>query len=478
VLSALFEGLVAEDPRDLHPVPGVAESWDISPDGLEYTFHLRANARWSNGDPVTAPDFVASFRRLLTPSLGADNAALLYVILNAEAFHQGRLADFAEVGIAAPDARTLHLTLAHPAPYLLSVLAQMPGMPVPVATIATYGPVGERGNPWTRPGRLVGNGPFVLRTWQPNRVIVVERSPTYWDAGRVRLQAIHFRPIDSRDAEERAFRAGQLHVTSGLPVGKVDAYRADTPQFLRIDAYCDPYFFRLNIRRPPLDNEGVRAALALAVDRTALARQILRGGQEAAASFTPPGIPGYAPPPGLRTDYPAARRLLAEAGYPDGRGMPPLELLCTFSENRRLIAEAVQEMWRRELGVEVRLVNQELKTIFAERRAGRYQILLSDWVGDYLDASTFLDVWRGHSGNNHTGWSSAEYDSLLFAADRTADPAERARLLQQAEARLLAAAPIIPLFFDKNVFLIRPSVHGWHPNLLGHHPYKEVWLGK
>ena len=476
VVSALFEGLVTEDPHDLHPVPGVADRWEISPDGLVYTFHLRPAARWSDGDPVTAQDFVASFRRILTPSLAADNAALFYVLLNAEAFNQGRLADFGQVGCSALDDHTLRLTLAHPAPYFLGLLTQMPFLPVPVATIAKYGPSDQRGNPWTRPGRLVGNGPFTLAAWRPNEVIIVEKSPTYWDAAHVRLRAIHFYPIDSQDAEERAFRAGQLHVTYTVPVGKVDAYRRDAPRFLRIDPYFNTYFFRLNVRRPALDNAGVRRALALAVDRRAIVEHILRGGQQPAVSLTPPGLADYAPPAVLTTDFAAARRRLAEAGYPGGRGLPPLELLYNNSENHRLVAEAVQEMWRRELGVDLRLVNQELKVVLEERRAGQYQILLSDWVGDYLDASTFLDVWRGDGGNNHTGWSSADYDALLAAADRTANPAARVALLQRAETLLLAAAPVIPLYFNTHVFLLRPSVRGWYPTLLDHHPYKYVWL--
>ena len=476
VVSALFEGLVTEDPRDLHPVPGVAERWEASPDGLTYTFHLRADAKWSNGDPVTAPDFVASFRRILTPSLAADNATLFYLVLNAEAFNQGRLADFAQVGFTAPDDRTLRITLAHPAPYFLTLLAQMPWLPVPLPAIEKYGAADQRGNPWTRPGRLVGNGPFVLKTWKPNEVIIVEKSPTYWDAARVRLQAIHFHPIDSQDAEERAFRAGQLHVTYTLPVGKVDAYRRDTPQFLRRDPYFNTYFFRLNVRRPPLDDAQVRRALALAVDRQAIVEHILRGGQQPATSFTPPSLADYPPPAEVRTDFAAARGLLAAAGHPGGRGLPPLELLYNNSENHRLLAEAVQEMWRRELGVEVRLVNQELKVVLAERRTGQYQILLSDWVGDYPDASTFLDVWRGDSGNNHTGWASSDYDSLLLAAARTVDPAERAVLLQRAESLLLTAMPVVPLYFNTHVFLLQPSVHGWYPTVLDHHPYKCVWL--
>lgn len=476
VVSALFEGLVTEDPSDLHPVPGVAERWEISPDGLTYTFHLRADAKWSNGDPVTAPDFVASFRRILTPSLAADNATLFYLVRNAEAFNQGRLADFAQVGFMADDDRTLRITLAQPAPYFLTLLAQMPWLPVPLPAIEKYGAAGQRGNPWTRPGRLVGNGPFVLKTWKPNEVIIVEKSPTYWDAARVRLQAIQFHPIDSQDAEERAFRAGQLHVTYTLPVGKVDAYRRAAPQFLRRDPYFNTYFFRLNVRRPPLDNEQVRRALALAVDRQAIVEHVLRGGQQPATSLTPPGLADYTPPAAVTADFDAARRLLAAAGHAGGHGLPPLELLYNNSENHRLLAEAVQEMWRRELGVEVRLANQELKVVLAERRTGQYQILLSDWVGDYPDASTFLDVWRGDSGNNHTGWASSEYDSLLLAAARTVNPAERAVLLQRAESLLLTAMPVVPLYFNTHVFLLQPSVHGWYSTVLDHHPYKYVWL--
>ncbi len=476
VVSALFEGLVNEDPHDLHPVPGVAASWDVSPDGLVYVFHLRADARWSNGEPVTAGDFLASFHRLLTPSLGAENASLFSGVRNAEAYSQGRLTDFSEVGITALDDRTLRITLAHPVPYLLSLLAQTAALPVHLPTIERYGPSGQRGSAWTRAGRLVGNGPFGLTQWRPNRVIVVEKSPTYWDAAKVRLHGIRFFPIDSRDAEERAFRSGQLHVTYTLPAAKVEAYRRDAPQFLRIDPYLNTYFFRLNVRRPPLDQPGVRRALARAIDRAALARDVLRGGRQAAPTLTPPNLPDYTPPAGQPTDAAEARRLLAEAGYPEGRGLPALELLCDNSENLRLVAEAVQEMWRRNLGITVRLRNLEMKAVQAERRSGRYQIILADWVADYFDADTFLNAWRGDSGNNQTGWSSADFDALLTAAARTVDPVARTRLLQRAETLLLDDAPVIPLYFNPHVFLLQPSVHGWYSNLLDHHPYQAVWL--
>ena len=478
VLSALLEGLVGEDPVDLHPVPGVAERWEVSPDGLIYAFHLRADARWSNGEPVTATDFVASFRRMLTPALGADDATMLYPVLNAEAYHRGRLADFTQVGFAALDQRTLRVTLGYPTPYFLSLLSQPAWLPVPLATIARYGPTDRRGNPWARPGRFVGNGPFTLKAWRPNQVIIVEKSPTYWNAAHVRLQAVHFHPIDSLDAEERAFRAGQLHLTEAIPPAKIDAYRQSQPELLRVDPYLGTYFYRLNIDRPCLNEPRVRRALAMAVDRRAIVEHILRGGQLPAQAFTPPGMGGYLPPAGIPTDFAGARRLLAEVGYPGGRGLPPFELLFNSSESHQLIAEAVQEMWRRELGVEVRLVNQELKSTQDARRTGNFQILRSVWIGDYVDPASFLGVWTSTSGNNFTGWSSADYDRLMDAAARTADPAARNACFQRAEALLLEAAPIIPIYYYTHVFLLRPSVHGWHPTLLDHHPYQDVWLGE
>ena len=478
VLSALLEGLVTEDPVDLHPVRGVAESWATSPDGLVYLFHLRTDARWSDGTPVTAADFIASFRRVLTPAFGAQYATMLYPVRNAEAFHRGRLADFGAVGFAALDEHTLRITLEHPTPYFLSLLSHPAWLPVPVATLARYGPIDRPGNPWARPGRFVGNGPFVLKTWQRNQVIIVEKSGTYWDAAKVRLNAIHFYPNKSNAAEDRAFRSGQLHLTEAMPPAKIDAYRQSRSPVLRIDPYLGTYFYRLNVHQPFLNDPRVRRALAMAVDRQGIVDHVLRGGQLPATAFTPPGMSGYAPPAGIPADFAAAQRLLVDAGYPGGRGLPPFELLFNSSEGHQLIAEAIQEMWRRELGIEVRLVNQELKSTQDARRTGSFQILRSVWIADYADPLSFLDIWRSDSGNNFTGWSNADYDRLLNQAVRTADLAARNALLQQAETILLDAAPIIPVNYYTHIFLLQPSVHGWYPTLLDHHPYKYVWLGE
>jgi oligopeptide transport system substrate-binding protein len=475
VLSALFEGLVDEDPVDLHPVPGVAQSWDLSQEGLTYTFHLRPEARWSNGDPVTAGDFIASWHRMLLPSLGAENATQLYVIAGAEAFNRGA-GKFAAVGLAAPDPHTLVVRLAHPTASFLARLNQPAWWPVHLPTLARYGAAAERGHPWALPGRLIGNGPFVLSAWQPGQEIVVTASPTFWNAAHLRLRAIHFHLIDALDAEELAFRAGQLHLTEALPPGKVDSYRREAPNRLRIDPLLGTYYLRVNVQRPGLDDVRVRRALWLAVDRAALVAKVLRGGQQPATTFTPPGLTGYTPPPGPGFDPTAARRLLAAAGHAGGAGLREFGLLYSSSEVNREIAEALQEMWRRELGVRVRLENRDVKSLLAARRIGAYDLLRSSWIADYEDPATFLDPMRSADGNNATGWSNSAYDTAVAAASRTLDPIVRTAFFAQAERLLVAEAPIIPLYHYTHVFLLAPSVRGWHPTLLDHHPYAAVSL--
>jgi len=404
---------------------------------------------------------------------------MLYVLQGAEAFHKGAAKDFSAVGARAVDARTLRLTLEHPAPYFLSLLINPAWLPVPLATIEKHGPAYQRGNPWTRPENIVTNGPFVLKTWRQNQVITTAKSPHYWDAATVRLNGVHFYPVESVDAEERMFRAGQLHLTEAVPIAKIDTYRRDSPGLIRSDPYLGSYFFRFNTRRPPFTDARVRRALSLAVDREIIAGKILRGGERPAHNLVPPDTAGYTFPAETAVGATAkdeARRLLKEAGFEGGKGLPPVEILFNTSENHRLIAEAIQEMWRRDLGVDARLVNQENKVVLAARRAGDYQILRSNWIGDYIDPATFLDIFRSDSGNKYTGWGHPDYDAALFAAARTADPVARHELFRKAERILVAEAPIIPVYFFTHTLLKQPSVRGWNPTLLDHHPYKHVWL--
>lgn len=477
VLSALFEGLVSEDPTDLHPVPGVAQSWEVSPDGLTYTFVLRESAKWSDGGPVVAQDFVDSYRRMLAPSFGADNAAMLFIFQNAEAFHSGALKDFQQVGVHALDTRRLQLKLEHPAPAFLSMLTQMAFMPVPLRTIEKFGASDRSGNTWARPHQLVGNGPFVLDEWKIGQKLTALKSPTYWDATTVKLKEVEFYFIESQEAEERAFRAGQIHLTEALPISKVDSYRQNDPQHLRIDPFLATEFFRINVSRPFLDDLRVREALNLAVDRKAIAQNLLRGGQEPAFGFLPPQLrEGAAAPVLARFDPNEARALLADAGYPKGQGAPAIELLFNSSETHRAVGEAVQEMWRRELGLNVQLLTQENKMILSARQRGAFQMLRSVWAADYVDPLNFLSIFTSNSGNNFTHWQNGQYDAYIFEAARTANPTARQKLIEQAETLLIRDAPIIPLYYYTHVFAIQPSVKNWHPTVLDHHPYKYVYL--
>lgn len=476
VIQSLFDPLVSFEPVTLKPVPALAERWEISADGLTYTFYLRANAKWSNGDPVTAQDCVDSWRRILTPSLAADYAYFLHLIRGAEAFNKGTTTDFSTVGAKATDARTLVVTLTHPAPYFLQILLNSPWRPVHLRSIAAAGDPYRRGQPWTKPGKLVSSGPFVLKEWATHQRVVVEKSPTYWDRDRVKLNAVHFYPTDSIDAEERAFRAGQLHATWALPLSKVLPLQKENSPNLRIDPNLETYFFRLNVRKAPFTDARIRRALSLAIDRETIASKILPGGRKPAPTFVPDFLTGYTPPKRTAYDPEAARRLLAEAGFPKGANLPPIEILYNNNEILRLVCEAVQQMWRRELGVDVRLVNQEYKVVFANRRAGDYQLLLGTWTADYLDATTFLDLWRSGSGNNHTGWTDPAYDALAKKADATVDPVARAAILAEAEALVLDSAPIIPVYFNTHVYLLHPAVKGWQPTPMDHTDYRYVSL--
>ena len=476
VCLAFFEGLTDLDPATLVPVPAVAEKWETSADGLVWTFHLSPAARWSDGRALTAHDVVASWKRLLSPALGADYASLLHCIAGAEDYHRGRATDFSQVGVRATDERTLVLRLAHPTPELPAILALPPFFPVPMHVIEKTGAIDRRGNAWTKPATFVGNGPFRLVRWQYGQQIDAERSTTYRDAASVRLRAVRLQLTENMETEERMFRAGQLHALSALSIGRIDDWRQNNSPALRTVPYFGTDFLRLNVSRPPLDDPRVRRALALAVDREQLAARALRGTKSPAPTLVPDGFPGYARPAGQTAACDEARRLLAEAGYPGGKGLRPLQILYNSSDQHRVVFEAVQEMWRRELGVQVELASQEYKLAAQARRTGEYDMIRSTWTADYCDPLTFLDVFTSASGNNYTRWASAEYDRLIAAARSTAVPTARSASLAQAEALLLAEAPIIPLYHYTNYYLVHPAVHDWSGNPMDRRPLKQLWL--
>ena len=482
ILLSLFEGLTVIDEATSKAEPGAAERWDISPDGLTYTFHLRKNGRWSNGDPVTAQDFVTSFQRILSattpssPGLASEYAYMLYPVKNAEAYNTGKLADFTQVGFRAVDPLTLEITLAHPTPYLLSLVAHQAWFPIHPPTILKFGKLDQRGTRWTQPGNLVGNGAFVLKEWLPNARIVVAKSDTYWDAGDTRLNSIVFYPNDNIATDEKNFRAGQLHITYDVLPEKIPAYRKQSPSPLRVDPFLETLYIRFNVTKPPFDNKKVRQALARALDREVICRVLLHGSREPAHFFTPPNTAGYTATARVPSDFDAARKLLAEAGYPDGKGFPAVEIQMNTDAINKKVFEAVQEMWRRQLGINVRLTSNDFRVYLDAMRTLSYQISRARWVGDYNDPNTYLDMFITGGANNQTGWSNAEYDRLIAEAGRTLDADARFALFQKAEAILLDEAPIAPVFFGTRTFLIHPSVKGWVPSLLGIHRYQRIWL--
>jgi len=478
VLMALFEGLTCIDEKTSQAVPGVSERWDVSPDGLIYTFHLRADAKWSDGDPVTADDFVYSFHRILSPGLASEYSYMLYFIRNAEAFNEGKISDFAQVGAKALDARTLQISLDHPCPFLPAVAANPSWCPVHRATIEKFGKMDQRGTLWTRPENFVGNGPFMLKEWSPNSRVVVVSNPFYWDAAHNHLNAIVFFPNDNIATDESNFRAGQVHLTYQLLPDRIEHYRNEAPQFLRIDPFIETEFLQFNVTKPPLNDPRVRQALARAIDRVALTRDVLHQSCRPANALTPPDTAGYTPAAKVPSDFDAARRLLAEAGYPGGKNFPILEIQTKNDNIWRAVAEAIQEMWKRELGIQVQIASLEQKTWLANSHALNYQITFYRWIGDYDDPSTYLYLFKSDSGNNNTGWANADYDRLNNEADRATDPAKRDELLQKAEALLLDEAPIAPVYYGTRTYLIQPYVKGWVPALLGLHRYQFIDLEK
>ena len=479
IIKALFEGLVTLNPKDLSPMPGVAERWEVSPDGKTYTFYLRSNSVWSNGEPVTADDFVKAYERILNAKLAAPYADMLHILEGAEEYNTGKLTDFSKVGVKALGPKKLQMTLKAPASYFLAMLNHDAWYPVPMATIDKFGKRYDKGNRWTRPENIVSNGPFLLKDWKTQQEIVVAKNPKYWDAKQVRLNEIHFYPIESNDAEERAFRGGQLHTTNTVPTDKVDSYRT-TGSSLRIEPYYGAYYYRVNVDKAKEKNAAlldprVRRALAMSIDRASLVKNVLRAGQVPAYSLTPPGPAGYRPKEQTKYDPDGARRLLSEAGFPGGKGVPKISILINTSEDHKKVAEAIQQMWKKELGVDIEIVNQEWKVYLSTMHGLDYQIGRAAWIGDFPDPNAFLDIMRTGNGNNETGFASPEYDKLIVNS-WSATGAARIEILQKAEAILMQEMPVIPIYFYTRSYLIVSSVKGWSPNLLDDHPWKYIYL--
>ncbi|HKF70618.1 MAG TPA: peptide ABC transporter substrate-binding protein [Stellaceae bacterium] len=469
VLRNLFEGLVVMDPKG-NVAPGVAEKWSASEDGVTYTFNLRTDAKWSNGDPVTAQDFVFSFRRIQDPKTKSQYAEVLYPIKNAEEVNTGK-AELSALGVEATDAKTLKITLKAPTPYFLQLLTHQTGLPVNEKVVASLG------DDWVKPGKMVSNGAYTLNDVKPSAYIKLVKNPTYWGASKVTIDTIMFDPMEDRAAVLKRYRAGEFDIVYGdLPNDQLAWLKENMPKELHIAPYAGVYYYTFNTTKPPLNDPRLRQALAMAVNREVLVDKITLAGELPGYGFVPDGISHYTAQrvawAKLTQDQKDAEalKLMKEAGYGPEKPLK-LQLAYNTSENHKKIAVAIAAMWKK-LGVDVDLVNTELKVHYANLRQGDFQVGRAGWIADYNDAQNFLFLSQTSTKQqNYAKFSNPEYDKLMDQAAITGDTDKRAGLLQQAETILIKELPVLPIYFYVSKNLVSTKVKGWEDN-----PFNVVYV--
>ncbi|MEA3366711.1 MAG: peptide ABC transporter substrate-binding protein [Planctomycetota bacterium] len=469
VAAALFEGLTVLDAAILEPRPGVAERWQVSDDRLTYTFFLRPDARWSDGRPVTAEDFAYSWRRVLTPETAAEYAYMLYPIRGAKAYYEAALkdpakADWSRVGVRVEGPHRLVVELERPTAYFLDLVAFHTYLPVRRDVVEAHG---ER---WTFPGHIVSNGAYRLVSWEFRSRMRWEKNPYYWNADAVALERVESRVFEQPTTALLAYETGAVDLTTTVPslavMPLLEAQRAGRRHDVLYGPRLATYFYRFNCTVKPLSDPRVRRALVLAINRREIIDRAARGGQQPAYAYVPPGMKGYEPADGIREDVKEARRLLAEVGYPRGAGLGELAILVNKGFDHVPLAEVIQQQWRTNLGLDVRIEKVEWKVFLDMIHRLDYQIARGGWYGDYVDPNTFLDMFVTGGGNNETGWSNTRYDGLIAAAARETDPLRRMGILRRAERLLLAEVPIMPIYYYTAAILVRPGLEGVEPNLL------------
>lgn len=475
VVTSLFEGLMRYNAGG-RAEPGVALDAVASPDGKTYTFPLRPDARWSNGDPVTSRDFMLSWKRFLDPATAADYSSIFFSIQNAEAYNTGGITDFSQVGVKAPDDHTLVVSLVNPVPYFKDLMAFMAFCPIHVPSLEKLGPS------YFKPANLVNNGPFRLKEWRLNDRIRLERNPGYWDAAHVGMASIDVLPIDNPATAVNLFLTGGTDLTMDkqmIPNSLADELR--TQPYFHSKPFLATWFIRFNAERPPYDNPKVRRALTMVIDRERIVTAVTRLGEVPAFAMTPPGTgDGYTPPDGVHPDLTEARRLLAEAGFPEGKGFPVLNYLSPskFPSDKGIAVE-LQSMWH-QLGITVALTTEEYKTYLDSQKKMDYDVCRSSWIGDYNDPNTFLDMFLSNSGNNRTGWGSAAYDVLISQAAAEADPVKRYGILKSAETLLIETDCVVaPVYHFVGVqFYHADQLGGLEANLTDEHPLRCLFWKK
>lgn len=468
ILSAVFEGLVVLHPKTLKPLPGTASSWTTSKDGLTWTFNLRKDAKWSNGEPITANDFVYSWRRLVDPKTAAPLASMAKVIVNAEAIQKGDQKDLNQLGVEAPAPDKLVVHLSRPAPFLLQLVNHNVFFPVHQKTIEKFK------GAWTKPENMVSNGAFRLAEWRTNKVLRVTKREDYWDASHVKLTEVQFFPGDP-DTAEALFKTGKLDI-SDFPQQKVPQWRADKSGVLQSSRANAVAFYLFNVNVPPLNDVRVRKALSLAIDRKQLIDKVVRGGQTPLRSFTPEKLGDYAAVPKVPTDLSRlaeAKKLLAAAGFgPEKKAN--LEITINKSDLNSQIAEAIQFMWKKNLDVDAKINVMEWKVYLDAAHNRNFQVTRAAWVLDYEDPEAYLESFVSDSSSNEAGYKNAEFDKLFQEAVVQVDYKKRLKKFQQAEALMMDEMPIMPLYETQFFYLKRPEVDGYFANSQQIHALKFV----
>ncbi|WP_110686172.1 peptide ABC transporter substrate-binding protein [Salinicola aestuarinus] len=473
VLRDIFEGPIAIDAEG-QIIPGAAESWEISDDGRTYTFHLRDGLEWSDGEPLTADDFVFAYRHQVDPSTASNYAHRLYAVVNAEAINAGDK-PLESLGVESlDDGRTLRITLKEPTVYFLKTLVLPFAYPIPQHVFD------DVGDDWSDPANIVVNGAFKPTKWVSNTELETVKNARFHDAAAVTLDGVDFYPLEDKNAGIQRFRAGELDVLRDYPAAQYPRLSETLPEATHLFASLGTYYYVFNLRDDsPVADARVREALSLAIRRDVIAEQLLKGGVEPATSLVPPGTSGYdaQTQPGLDDDIDSrlarAESLMAEAGYgPD----KPLELTLRFNsgDEHRQIAVAVAAMWK-PLGVDVELRNTEANVHYADLMEGDFQVARAAWISSYDDAQNFLQLLSAET-NNYGAYQNDAYNDLLTRADGEQDADQRADLMQQAEALALADYPLTPIYTYSSRNLVDPSIEGWADNALDMHASRWVHL--
>jgi oligopeptide transport system substrate-binding protein len=465
ILRDMYEGLVIYDP-EANVIPGVAKDWSVSDDGLVYTFNLRDDAKWSNGDPVTAGDFVFSFQRIMTPDTGAKYANILYPIKNAEAINKGEMQP-EELGAKAVDDHTLEVTLENPTPYFVELLTHQTGLPV------NPGAVEAHATDFVKPENIVTNGAYTLEEFTPGDKIVLAKNPEFREADSVKIDKVVYYPMEDRAACVRRFEAGEILSCSDLPVEQLKELREKFGDQVHTPPYLGTYYFAFRADKEPFSDARVRHALSMAIDREYLADEIWSGSMLPAYSFVPPNINNYEGGPAY-ADYKdmsmldredKAKALLEEAGFNESKPLH-VEISYNTSENHKNTAVAIADMWKN-IGVETSMINRDGATHFAYLRdKGDFDVARAGWIGDYSDPQNFLFlVESDNTGFNYANYNNPEYDALMDQAAAETDLVKRAGILKQAEEIFMRDEPYAPLLYYSSHALVSPKLKGWKDNI-------------